>query len=158
MRQRLAEVDLGGRRATECLMRAEVRKAELDRGGESWAAEGRSRRNPSESFSVLHSHSIRAIEPFFPTAPNRCFAPSRRSFRRKTWPVKQRARSETKCAGRPCRRAALETNRAISRAEASFENTSADSGIRENASKATATLKVTKPNRPFTSVRSTIQT
>jgi len=42
------------------------------------------------SFSVLHKRSISAIEPFFPIAPNLCFTPSLRSFRRKTWPVKQR--------------------------------------------------------------------
>jgi hypothetical protein len=110
------------------------------------------------SFSVLHRRSISAIEPFFPIAPNLCFTPSHSSFRRKIWPVKQRARSETKCAGRPWLCAVLETNRAISRAEASLENTLAESGIRENASKTTATLNVTIPNSPFTSVRSTIQT
>src|ERR1017187_2777248 len=62
-----------------------------------------------------------------------------------------------KWAGRPCLRAAFETNRAISRAEASLENTLTESGIRENASNTTATLKVMIPKRPFTSVRSTIQ-
>src|SRR5450759_833466 len=117
---------------------------------------GRSRRRPSVSFSVLHRRSISAIEPFFPIALNLCFTPSRRSFLRKTPPVKQAPRSDTKCAGCPRFFAALDTKRVISGDDGSFVNTLAESGMRENASKTTPTLNVTSPNIPFTSVRSTI--
>jgi len=66
--------------------------------------------------------------------------------------------SETNFDGRPRLPAALDTKRAISADDGSFMNTRAESGIRENASKTTPTLNVTRENNPLTSVRSTIQT
>jgi hypothetical protein len=88
MRRRPAEVHLCRRRTAQTLMGAEVRvvdEAHLNRRGEvlrcGWPQQAQAERvlqRPPQP-----SLSIKAIEPFFPTAPNLCFTPRHSSLRRK---------------------------------------------------------------------------